>query len=218
MDETLVAYYDTKNERILKKSSSTISGSSSEINQVVLTGNEAGTEYVYFENLLSHDMYSCKLTVEDDADTSVGESNFSLASSSDYVLDDDNLLTGVKLNQNTVSAVTAQFTNANLVCVDASGNQLSDSDKLGTGAKICLVTGDAVKAECTVVIAGDIIGDGKITGKDVNIMAQSCVAKTTLSDAQKAAADLDGDGKVTGKDVNILAQVCVGKKTISSQE
>jgi hypothetical protein len=50
------------------------------------------------------------------------------------------------------------------------------------------------------------------------MLAQSCVAKTTLSDAQKAAADLDGDGSVTGKDVNILAQVCVGKKTISSQE
>jgi hypothetical protein len=145
------------------------------------------------------------------------QGDFTLADSSDYVIT-DNLLTGVKLNQNTVSAVTAQFTNANLVCVDASGNQLSDSDTLGTGSCIRIMDGGTVQAECTVVIAGDIVGDGKIAGKDVNMLAQSCVAKTTLSDAQKAAADLDGDGSVTGKDVNILAQVCVGKKTISSQE
>jgi hypothetical protein len=78
--------------------------------------------------------------------------------------------------------------------------------------------GETVQAECTVVIAGDIVGDGRIAGTDVNMLAQSCVAKVTLSDAQKAAADLDGDESVNGKDVNILAQVCVGKTTISSQE
>jgi hypothetical protein len=152
-----------------------------------------------------------------DGSGSTSNGAFQLSSSSAYSIS-DSLLTGVKLNQNTVSAVTAQFTNANLVCVDAGGNQLSDSDKLGTGSKIRIVDGGTVQAECTVVIAGDVVGDGKIAGKDVNMLAQSCVAKTTLSDAQKTAADLDGDGKVTGKDVNILAQVCVGKKTISSQE
>jgi uncharacterized protein YkwD len=61
---------------------------------------------------------------------------------------------------------------------------------------------------------GDIDGDGAINGKDVNILAQFCVGKTTLSDEQKKAADVDGDGSVTGKDVNILAQVCVGKATL----
>jgi hypothetical protein len=62
---------------------------------------------------------------------------------------------------------------------------------------------------------GDINGDGVINGKDVNLLAQSCVAKVTLTDAQKEVADLDGDGKITGKDVNKLAQVCVGKATLN---
>jgi hypothetical protein len=152
-----------------------------------------------------------------DGSGSTSNGAFQLSSSSTYSIS-DSLLTGVKLNQNTVSTVTAQFTTANLVCVDASGNQLSSNDTLGTGSGIRIVDDETVTAECTVVIAGDIDGDGAITGKDVNMLAQSCVAKVTLSDAQKAAADLDGDGSVTGKDVNILAQVCVGKTTISSQE
>jgi hypothetical protein len=74
---------------------------------------------------------------------------------------------------------------------------------------------DSSSSTVTPYKKGDINGDGVVNGKDVNLLAQSCVAKVTLTDAQKEVADLDGDGKITGKDVNKLAQVCVGKATLN---
>jgi hypothetical protein len=74
---------------------------------------------------------------------------------------------------------------------------------------------DSLSSTVTSCKKGDINGDGVVNGKDVNLLAQSCVAKVTLTDAQKEVADLDGDGKITGKDVNKLAQVCVGKATLN---
>lgn len=60
------ANLDAKNERILKKSNcpdnNMISNREEEKN-VVLTANEPGTEYVYFVNLLSGELSSCKITV-----------------------------------------------------------------------------------------------------------------------------------------------------------
>lgn len=53
--------YDKRNERILKK---IVPETSSDIDDVILTGNDTGTEYVYFVNLFTGMMYSCKVDVQ----------------------------------------------------------------------------------------------------------------------------------------------------------
>ena len=61
------AYYDDKNERILKKSNvltNTVNNVENE-KKVILTGNEVGTEYVYFLNSLTGELCSSKISVED---------------------------------------------------------------------------------------------------------------------------------------------------------
>lgn len=60
-------YFDAKNERILKKtnhSGKNMINNREEEKKVVLTANTSGTEYVYFLNLLTGEVCSCKIQVK----------------------------------------------------------------------------------------------------------------------------------------------------------
>lgn len=60
------ANFDAKNERILKKSNHPDNNMISDIEEekkVILTANEPGTEYIYFVNLLTGELCSCKIIV-----------------------------------------------------------------------------------------------------------------------------------------------------------
>ncbi len=60
-------YFDAKNERILKKSNHSgknMISNQEEEKKVVLTANTSGTEYVYFLNVLTGGLCSCKIQVK----------------------------------------------------------------------------------------------------------------------------------------------------------
>ena len=67
----------------------------------------------------------------------------------------------------------------------------------------------------TLVVKGDVNGDGRITITDVVALQSHILDKKALTDAYKEAADLNGDGKITITDVVKAARVIVGKDTIS---
>lgn len=63
------AYFDVKNERILKKSNhpdSNMISDREEEKKVVLTANEPGTEYVYFMSRSNTNLCSCKIQVKNE--------------------------------------------------------------------------------------------------------------------------------------------------------
>ena len=66
----------------------------------------------------------------------------------------------------------------------------------------------------TLVVTGDVNGDGRITITDVVALQSHVVGKQELTGAYKEAADLNGDGKVTITDVVKAARVIVGKDSI----
>ncbi len=66
----------------------------------------------------------------------------------------------------------------------------------------------------TIVVTGDVSGDGKITITDVVKLQKAVVGSSSLSGAYAKAADINGDGKVTITDVVQAAQVTVGQRTI----
>lgn len=82
---------------------------------------------------------------------------------------------------------------------------------LGTGAKVKIYDGkDVLKAEYTVLVFGDINGDGAITSTDADdvlfwaVNLDSEVDYSDKTDARTLAMDLDGDGEVTLNDVNLI--------------
>ena len=70
-------------------------------------------------------------------------------------------------------------------------------------------------AGVTVVVTGDVSGDGRLTITDVVKLQSHVTGSSTLSGAYAAAADINGDGKVTITDVVQAAQITVGQRTFN---
>ena len=64
--------------------------------------------------------------------------------------------------------------------------------------------------EYTIVVAGDINGDGKVTTQDMLIMKKTIIALNKLTGAYYEAADLDGDGHIRVKDMLRLKKIIIG--------
>ena len=84
------------------------------------------------------------------------------------------------------------------------------SGELATG-----MTAVVGKKSYTLVVTGDVNGDGRLTITDVVALQSHVVGKQELTGAYKEAADLNGDGKITITDVVKAARVMVGKDSIS---
>ena len=113
-----------------------------------------------------------------------------------------NYLTGVSPSTSVSAMNRAGYTIYN-------GSTKVTSGLVGTG-----MTAVSSSATVTVVVTGDVSGDGKITITDVVKLQKSVVGSGSLSGAYAKAADINGDGKVTITDVVQAAQVTVGQRTI----
>ncbi len=92
-----------------------------------------------------------------------------------------------------VSNLCANFDNTNLAVYDFNGNPLDDASIVGTGAKISVVAGGVETDSVTVVIKGDLSGDGVITSVDYVLIMKHIKATSELSGAFALACDIDGD-------------------------
>lgn len=113
-----------------------------------------------------------------------------------------NYLTGVSPSTSVSAMNSAGYT-------IYSGSTKVISGLVGTG-----MTAVSSSATVTIVVTGDVSGDGKITITDVVKLQKSVVGSGSLSGAYAKAADINGDGKVTITDVVQAAQVTVGQRTI----
>ncbi len=99
-------------------------------------------------------------------------------------------------------------TNQELVFTDKNGNQLNENDIIGTGTKIKVGN----KLEYTLVVIGDIDGNGKISTTDSAKLKLHQVEMKVLTGAELMAADVDGNGKVSSTDLAQIKLVIVGLK------
>lgn len=86
----------------------------------------------------------------------------------------------------------------------------SDGKRIGTGSRIKL-NGQSY----TVVVYGDLTGDGEINSADLLKMRRYLIGKTSLSDAYKEAAHLANEDKINSADLLKLRQYLIGKTKIS---
>ena len=114
-----------------------------------------------------------------------------------------NYLTGVSPSTSVSSLTSSGYTVYN-------GSTKVTSGLVGTG-----MTAVSNGTSVTIVVTGDVSGDGRITITDVVKLQSSVAGASKLSGAYAKAGDINGDGKVTITDVVQAAQVTVGQRTIN---
>lgn len=100
----------------------------------------------------------------------------------------------------TVDSFKSGFNNdaANLFVYSGSSEYTGDLVK--TGLTVRLVVGGAVRASRTIIVEGDVSGDGRITVDDYSRLKLHLLGKRTLSFPYKEAGDYNRDGAYTVAD------------------
>lgn len=125
-----------------------------------------------------------------------------IADGADASIDDNSgIITGLSLINKNAADVENLLANRN-VTVSSDGN------KVGTGDTITVykANGDVYK-QLSVVIFGDVNGDGVYDGMDamkVNLLANGMLTKEDVGEAAYMAADCNHDGVIDQFDVDIL--------------
>ena len=120
-------------------------------------------------------------------------------------------LTNITLNT-TISTLKSKTTSSELTFKNASGSVVGDSQKIGTGITISFKTGETK----TIVVYGDLTGDGVINSADLLRMRQHLLGQVKLSGAYLEAARLVNiSGNVNSADLLRMRQYLLGQKNIS---
>jgi len=84
--------------------------------------------------------------------------------------------------------------NAYIKVFDASGNDITSStDNIGTGAVVRLMNGETVLDTATVVVKGDVTGDGKLSVLDMANIKLCLLGRQTFTGAYLKAANYNND-------------------------
>lgn len=115
-------------------------------------------------------------------------------------------LSGIKADTE-VGELLSKIENADEVTVyDTENNRVTDTSSLiGTGYTLSFRGVDT-----TVVVFGDLDGDGMLTAKDYILLKRGIVGMINLNDTQKQAADTDGSNSLNVKDYVILKRAFLG--------
>lgn len=176
----------------------------------VVTGVNAGVAIVTVEAEATGEMVECLVTVSENPSESL-----CLIPGSKLGLDEENgLLRGVSNTDCTVESIKTEFMNADLVFTDKNGNILEDTALVGTGTVISFSNGGKVIDEVTVVVTGDMTGDGLVNNRDAAMITRYLVEKETADFAQMVAIDVNGDGYINNRDASMVSRYLVGKETI----
>lgn len=130
-------------------------------------------------------------------------------------------LVGLNAEANTVADLKASLVNDSVQIIVTRNEQvLSDNDLVGTGCVVkCVskINPSVIYEQATVILYGDVNGDGLIDNVDHSIIkANAFLGDTTLvaGTVYYFAADLDGDGVLDGFDYFIHEKEIAGTSSI----
>jgi len=108
----------------------------------------------------------------------------------------------------TVSTFLTRIGESEYVTVYKDGKVVASSAKLGTGMEVRLVVEGQTLQTLTVVITGDVNGDGDITLTDMLAIKSHLLKKATLTGTPSLAGDVNADAAVTLTDfIQIKAHI-----------
>lgn len=116
----------------------------------------------------------------------------------------DTLLSGLSFREN--------------VGVFVNGEKLDDGALVSTGSELCLYSGDVIVQKLTVVVTGDINGDGKISLIDFSNIKAYMLGDKDFTSYDRYAADANGDGKLSLIDFSQFKAHMLGDLTITGKE
>ena len=94
--------------------------------------------------------------------------------------------------------------------VTADGKTAENGGSVGTGAVVKTADG----AEFTVVVPGDVDGDGRVKATDARAALRAASRIDTLNGAYAKAADISGDAKVKAGDARTVLRVAAKLETM----
>lgn len=133
---------------------------------------------------------------------------FQLVDNSGYKLDTKYVT--VNKTAQTAANINDEF-KCTVTVIDAAGTKLDDNGVAGTGCVVQYInaTGTVIDS-ATVVLVGDISGDGIITSADGICVQRMVKGNGEYNDAQQVAADVNGDGIISVLDYVAMQQLCKG--------
>ena len=114
----------------------------------------------------------------------------------------------------TVSALLRQFANPTLKVMDQEGNEITGDRQVSTGVAVALYTQGKLMDAVTVVVRGDLDGDGKVDTTDYMRIKALLYSDIKPVDVIGAAADVDGNGSVDTTDYMRVKAHFLGKFTL----
>lgn len=135
-----------------------------------------------------------------------------LQSGSSYSRSDD-LILGISAGTR-VSNLLSNFENSGLQAVNAQGQSLSNTAVIGTGMTIDLYDGGMLVDSVTVVVSGDVDGNGDIDTTDYMRIKSAMLGGFSLDRAQEKAADVDGSHNLDNTDYLRIKSQFLGNYTI----
>ena len=122
---------------------------------------------------------------------------------------------GIRQTENGVVYISAKVTEEQLL--DAfPGYDYSSEPASCTGVKLIPAGIDSVPENdlLTVILPGDLDGDGKVNATDARMLLRACVSMEPITDKDALlAADVDFDGRVTAEDARWILRTAVGYET-----
>ena len=123
--------------------------------------------------------------------------NIKQISSEKYNITEDNKITGVELETTVDNLKNNIVGSENATIKNANGTVLTSDAKIGTGTTIEIPGEEPF----TVIVKGDVDGDGVITMLDIAKMQLHAVKIETLQEPYATAADIDGLNGITMLDL-----------------
>ncbi len=116
----------------------------------------------------------------------------------------------------TAAQLLASLSPAQYITVqDQNGKAVTG--KVATGMTVSLTVNGSLIQQVSVVVTGDVNGDGLTDITDMAQINAHLLKRTTLTGARAQAADLNGDGVIDVTDFAQILAVTLGRRTISPQ-
>ena len=103
----------------------------------------------------------------------------------------------------TLSKIKRAFDAFGVTKVTKADGSIIDSGKVGTGTRVNLENGEAI----TLVIFGDVTGEGNINSRDTKAILDELSDKENLTEPFFTAADINSDGEITTKDALLISKM-----------
>jgi len=105
------------------------------------------------------------------------------------------------VNETTVDNILSLFNNSENIYISKNGNVITGNTFVGTGCVVYCVNADGeICDQKTIIVKGDINGDGLIKASDYMQTKQAILNPDLMTDAKLKAADINGDGLIKATD------------------